>query len=323
MIGVAPLAERGSDVAFLADESGTSYALALGYGEERFGTALRRALTSNVDILLVPEMALPEGDRADFDDRLRSLIVDAQADHFDRTQTLPRLRLVIAGVLGPRRDDSFHRNYAVVFDANGDRHPAFEQRKLSHWNLTQGEQIMFGIDRHHPEQWPLADPIMENSLPGDRLTVLEIPGIGRTATLICADMSQSNPGDWMYINAVLDWLHAPIMDKSICWATADSRRERRPWIVRRSYRAARLARTLVVTTNSMALTRWINEANQSCGSFYPKFEKIGIGLAIDGRRNPPTFDHLLVDVDQRDVVERFLQTPAQWPPFPLPPIISP
>jgi len=318
IIAVAPMAERGSDVEFLADDSRKTYALSLGYGDERFSIALQNALKAGAHILIVPEMALPEGDVDSFDDRMRDLIFSAQDEYLSFTNSLPSLRLVIAGVLGPKRGDGFHRNYAVVFDSNGDRHPSFEQRKLSHWNLTSYEQVMFGIDRHHPQQWPLANPIFENSLPGDRLTVLEIPGIGRTATLICADMSQNNPGDWMYINAVLDWLNAPIMDKSICWATADARGERRSWIVRRSYRAARLARTMVITTNSMSLTRWVNETNKLSGN-YPSFSTVGIGLAIDGRENPPTFDHILVDVNRQGVVECFTSTPEHWPLFPASP----
>jgi hypothetical protein len=317
-IALAPLAERGSDVAFVPSECRSKYALRLAYDEARFAEALARALEQGVNILLVPEMALPEGNPDDFDKRMRQLFLNVQADHYARRGKAGQLRLVIAGVLGGTRPDGFHRNYAVAFDANGEQPDGFRQLKLSHWNLTRSEQDRFGITHYQAPEGPLSDPIEENSLPGDRLSMLEIPGVGRTATLICADMSQNNPGDWLSINAVLDWLYAPVMDKSTCWQIADQTKTARPWIVRRSYRSARLTRTLVITTNSMALSRWVNEANKRSGSAWPPYAEAGIGLAIDGRRDPPSYNHLSVRIDNRGVLEQFASPVSDWKPFPLP-----
>jgi hypothetical protein len=296
----------------------SKYALRLAYDENRFAETLARALDQGVHILLIPEMALPEGNPATFDERMRRIFLEVKVDHFTRTNQASQLRLVIAGVLGGIRADGFHRNYAVAFDADGDQPDGFRQLKLSHWNLTRIEQDRFGITRHQAIHGSLADPVYENSLPAERLTVLEIPGVGRAATLICADMSQNNPGDWLSINAVLDWLYAPIMDKSTCWEIADKMHTPRPWIVRRSYRSARLTGTLVITTNSMALSRWINEANRLAGSTWPPYEKVGIGLAIDGRSDPPGHDHLSVLVDGRNVLEQFARPVKDWKPFPTP-----
>ena len=316
IIAVAPLAERGSDVTFVPSACRSKYALRLAYDETRFAEALTRAHEQGVHILLVPEMALPEGDPVDFDDRMRQLFLDAQADHYARSGQAGQLRLVVAGVLGGTRPDGYHRNYAVAFDSEGGQPDGFRQLKLSHWNLRRSEQDRFGITHYQAPHGALSDPIGENSLPAERLTVLEIPGVGRTATLICADMSQSNPGDWLSINAVLDWLYAPIMDKSTCWQISDRTKTARPWIVQRSYRSARLTGTLVITTNSIALSRWVNEANQLAGSSWPPYEEAGIGLAIDGRRNPPSHNHLSVDVNKRDVLELFARPVCDWKPFP-------
>lgn len=315
VIGVAPLAKRGSDVSFVPDSSKGKYELSLHYDTTRFAAALRRGLDLGVHILLVPEMALPEGEPMSFEKRIGDIIIEAQAEYFEETGLRPDLRLIIAGVLGGKRDDGFHRNYAVLFDANGEQ-SAFEQLKLAHWNLRQSEQIMFGIKNHHAAEWPFDDPIYENSLPGKFLNIIEIPGFGRSAIFICADMSQNNPGDWLSLNAMLDFLYAPIMDKSICWKTADKLGHNRPWIVRRTHRSAVLTKSLAISTNSISLSRWVNEANRINDSDYPLFEQVGIGLAINGVKEPPTFSHVLVDVDYRDDVELFQDLSEDWSLFP-------
>ena len=314
-IAVAPLAECGSDIAFIPSPCCSRYSLRLSYDETRFAEALSRALEQGVHILLVPEMALPEGDPRDFDDRMRQLFLDVQADYFARSGRIGDLRFVLAGVLGNTRDDGYHRNYAVAFDARGEQPTDFRQLKLSHWNITRREQNLFGITSHLPPGTDLSDPIIENSLPATQLAVLEIPGVGRTATLICADMSQNNPGDWLSINAVLDWLYAPIMDKSICWQIADRMNTRRPWIVERTYRSARLAGTMVIATNSMSLSCWVNQANQLNGSTWPPYSDVGIGLAIDGGSNQPKHDHLTVSIHSTSVLGTFSPT-RSWKPFP-------
>lgn len=317
-VAVAPLAERGCDVSFVPSTCRTKYALQLAYDETRFANALALALEQGVHILLVPEMALPEGDPADFGDRMRNLFLEVNAAYFGRTGKVGELRLVMAGVLGGIREDGYHRNYVVAFDGSGEQ-PDIEQLKLAHWNLTRREQDQFAITHHQRGQPPLADPIGENSLPAESLTVLEIPGVGRTATLICADMSQDNPGDWLSLNAVLDWLYAPIMDKSTCWDVSDQLKKKRPWIVRRTYRTARLTRTLVITTNSIALTRWTNEAFRLGQSTWPVYDKAGIGLALDGRRCPPTYSHLSVPIDEQNVVKSFALPTSDWDQFPKAP----
>ncbi len=319
VIAVAPLAECGEDVDFVPGACRRKYALRLTYDETRFAETLTRALEKDVHILLTPEMALPEGDPENFDARMRELILDVRTKHYERSKQVGKLRLVVVGVLGGMRADGYHRNYAAVFDANGDQPQGFRQLKLSHWNLTRAEQDRFGITHHQASCGMLSDPITENSLPASCLSVLEIPGVGRMATLICADMSQNNPGDWLSLNAVLDWLYAPIMDKSTCWHTSDQMKASRPWIVRRSYRSARLTRTLVITTNSMTLSHWVNDENQRTESTWPQYTEVGVGLAIDGRRDPPSYNHLSVDINKRDVIELFACPMSDWKPFPPPP----
>lgn len=318
-IAVAPLAERGGDITFVPSKCRNYYAIQLNYDETRFAEALARALDQQVHILLVPEMALPEGDPDDFGERMRQIFIDVQADYFDRTAKVSELRLVVAGVLGLSKTGGRHHNYAAVFDSDGDQPDKFRQQKLSHWNITSGEQHRFGITHYQSKGGLLSDPIKENSQPADCLSVLEIPGIGRTAILICADMSQNNPGDWLSLNAVLDWLYAPIMDKSICWQISDQMTTPRPWIVRRAFRSARLIRTFVITTNSMALSRWVNEANLREKSAWPPYTEVGIGLAIDGSRDTPAHSHLLIPIDDRRVLSSFAQPVGNWPIFPSEP----
>ena len=305
VIAIAPLAERGCDVTFVPSKCGEKYALQLNYHVSRFAEALRQAHEKGAHILLVPEMALPEGNPEDFNDRLGQLIFDAQAEYNEHKAINSQLRLIVTGVLGGERTDGVHENYAVVFDASGNQPTGFRQIKLSHWNLTKKQQKLFGVNNCQTKCQPLSDPIYENSRVAERFSVLEIPGIGRTAILLCSDMSQNNPGDWLSINAVLDWIYAPIMDKSTCWEISDKKNKPRTWIVQRTYRSARLTGTLIVTTNSMALTHWVNEANNSSDCNWPQYTEVGIGLAIDGRRNPPTHSHVVVGVNENNVLELF------------------
>ena len=305
VIAIAPLAERGCDVTFVPSKCGEKYALQLNYHETRFAEALRRAHEKGAHILLVPEMALPEGNPEDFNDRLGQLIFDAQAEYYEYKAKKSQLRLIVAGVLGGERTDGVHENYAVVFNAFGNQPTGFRQTKLSHWNLTKKQQKLFGVNNCQAKRQPFSDPIYENSRVAERFSVLEIPGIGRTAILLCSDMEQNNPGDWLSINAVLDWIYAPIMDKSTCWEFSDKMNEPRPWIVQRTYRSARLTGTLIVTANSMALTHWVNEANNRNDCDWPQYTEVGIGLAIDGRRNPPTHSHVVVGVNENNVLELF------------------
>jgi hypothetical protein len=147
--------------------------------------------------------------------------------------------------------------------------------------------------------------------------LLDIPGLGRFLTLICADLFHNDPGDWLLANMQVDWLHIPTMDKSICWRLSPARP---PWSVRRAHRAVAALRTRVVATTSMPLSYWVNDENVRTKSRYGQYKACGVGLLLDGRG--PAIKQNLLSADLKapgTVVKSTSWSPAVWPAFPQPP----
>jgi hypothetical protein len=318
-IMVAPLAEVGSDVGLLPSACRQYYGMVLHYPRERFAAVIGQAIAARADVLLLPEMSVREADL----ELLGDTIFECVGAHYDEHGEPPQLSFVFAGVLTDcQNPPDCHRNFAVIFDSQGNQAP-IRQLKLSHWNLRKDEQDRFGVTYHHESVGPLNDPIFENSEPAAEILICDLPRVGRCVTLICADMSQDNPGDWLFMNADLGWIHAPIMDKSICWQNSDEKGHNRPWIVRRAHRAAVLSRGHVVTTNSMALTHWVNGANgrqaaSGASDVYPQYAASGIGLAlaVDGK-GQVRYQHLLARLSESDVALSYDLAIDTWPAYPL------
>jgi len=137
--------------------------------------------------------------------------------------------------------------------------------------------------------------VKENISGGDVAYIADLDGLGRLINLICADVDQYSPGDWLlaYINA--DWINAPIFDKSICW-TYDSKGVNGPWITRKSIRAAKNSDAQIVVSNSMFLTYRLNEANKRRGTSQI-FSKCGVGFIAKGNCGTAIYSQVFVDMD--------------------------
>ena len=185
-----------------------------------------------------------------------------------------------------------------------------EQDKLSHWNLGEAAQSRFGLLGKYPV------PLLEDTQPGNSITIAELPGLGRLLTLICADLSANQPGDWIAENIGIDWLHAPIMDGSSCWT-----QPRVQWAIRRAERAAG-AGTAAVVTNSMALTFWNNqviarESAKDAAYPYRIYTECGIALAVLPRADSIKMQHVTEPMPpRRSPVVHLIDWSGGWDDFP-------
>jgi hypothetical protein len=176
-----------------------------------------------------------------------------------------------------------HRaNYVIILDSTGQE--ICRQDKLFRWNLNKTQIERYGLDTDLNAK---SAEIKENIVGGTEVVVLDLEDIGRVITLICADVNENAPGDWLLAHVRTDWLNAPIMDKSTCW-TFDPKGIHGPWVTRRAYRAACASQCKVVVSNSMTLTHRLNRTNtQLCKDQI--FSQCGIGLLLDGGGAPVFF----------------------------------
>lgn len=315
-LAIAPIVEGGADVAlsFTADRS--AYGMDLRYDKQRIDRVIARAFDEGAHLLFMPEMAVRGADVPYLTERLRHHRLRYLTDR----DQLPHLRYVFAGVLDPTPSAAGrHHNLVKIFDADGSE--LASQVKLSHWNFNRHQQRLFGLEYHHRIDFP--DELMENSEPAECLEVVDLPQIGRVVTLICADVNRNDPGDWLMANARIDWLHFPIMDKSVCWDRSVATGYGPPWIVSRAYRASLAGSAKVVVTNSMALTTWVNGQNGRTGSPFGLLSNAGIGLALNHRGGAVRQHHVTVPLTERDVIMVFDWHPDAWPIFPAPPFTPP
>lgn len=282
---VAPVLEAKDEVTLSSD--GTRYRVVSHDCEKRVEAIVEAAYARQGSILFIPEMAL-----SDVSYRALRLVLNARHRTASAGGTLPPLAYAIVGVMSHEGVNS--RNFVAVLA--GDGRVLAEQEKISRWDLTPDEQRWLGLGKDGER---LPDSLEESITPAERVTLLDLPGFGRLMVLICADMSIHEPGDFLYVNGGVNWVYAPIMDRT--WRPRRDGREEN-WIVARSLRAARASRGNVVVTNSMPLTNVCNETNAARGIDYPSSPVCHVALMLDGRDENPASAFKDVDLRKRDVV---------------------
>ncbi|MBX7512984.1 hypothetical protein K3179_00335 [Qipengyuania sp. GH38] len=282
---VAPVLEAKDEVTL--SSNGTRYRVVSHDFEDRAATIVEAAYTQQGSILFIPEMALS-------DSSYRALRAALRASHSTSSAggTLPHLAYAIVGVMS--HEGVSPRNFVAVLAGNG--RVLAEQDKISRWDLTPEEQRWLGLGK---DDDILPDSLKESIAPAERVTLLDLPGFGRLMVLICADMSIEEPGDFLYVNGGVNWVYAPIMDRT--WRPKRDGSEEN-WIVARSLRAARASRGNVVVTNSMPLTTVCNETNAARGIGYPPSPVCHVALMLDGRDQNPASAFKDVDLRRSDVV---------------------
>ncbi len=297
---VAPVLEAKDEVTFISD--GTQYCVVPNDIEDRAAAIVETAYAQKGSILFMPEMALSDATYRAIKSALR-----AKHSTASKGGVLPPLAYVIVGVKS--HEGLNPRNFVAILA--GDGRVLAEQDKISRWDLKPDEQCWIGLGKDGDI---LPDSLEESITPAERVTLLDLPGFGRLLVLICADMSIQEPGDFLYVNGGVNWLYAPIMDRT--WRPMrDGRKEN--WIVARALRAARATRGNVVVTNSMPLTTVCNETNAARNIPYPASPVCHVALMLDGRDENPASAFKGVDLRRTDVVVREDWYDG-WEPFFLP-----
>jgi hypothetical protein len=152
---------------------------------------------------------------------------------------------------------------------------------------------------------------------GDTVWIADLAGVGRFLTLICADMDYDKSGHWLIRNVAVDWLHAPIMDKSIaCRAIGGGKFE--SWIVERAYTAAKLGVPRVIVTNSLFLTLRMNVTNAQPGSSFPVLKSCVISFMLDQKNAPLAYREIAVKLPATSLLVPKLSWRDAFAPFPPP-----
>lgn len=201
------------------------------------------------------------------------------------------IRYVLAGLkedVGKARgagSEPFNR--VVVLDRTGAEIGA--QTKLHCWDLDAEQCRSYDLRRQDGR--PL-DGAKEFIAPGDRFTILELPGMGRLAVAICEDLGRSQPSAWIGHGMMVDWLVSPVMDGGLTT-------ER--WQAREGAASSRAGYCRVVVANSMALSHRFNRVCRAKGENDTIIRDCGVALLFQPRASQDSAPHvrlLTLDLDR-------------------------
>lgn len=280
-IAVAPVLQELEDAAMVLRTNPDRYGVRLHYDHSRLEAIVAAAVAGAAHLLFLPEMVV---DAAKVD-VLASAVRRCAAAHRGTAGHLPQLRFVVAGLTHDA--DETGNNSIVVLDIEGRK--VFEQDKLCRWNLKWYHQRNYGV---RPDCASDAADLDEDIPGGTQIWIADLQHLGRFLTLICADMDYDKPGDWLIRNVAVDWLHAPVMDKSIAWGF-DGAGEIQPWIVRRAKRAGEIGVPKVIVTNSMLLTLLLNVHNvRFPDPNHPPLDRCAFAFLVDSEDGASKFRQL-------------------------------
>lgn len=295
IVAVAPVLQDLADADVELRTNPDRYGIRVRYATSRLEDIVKAAMAKGAHLLFMPEMAIG----ADQVRALASAIRRSAAAHRQASGKLPDLRFVVAGVAHASGESG--NNSIVVLDLEGKR--VLQQEKLCRWNLKWYHQRNYGLD---PACASGAPDLREDIPGGTKVWIADLEHFGRFLTLICADMDYDKPGDWLVHNISVDWLHAPIMDKSIGWHT-DKDGNLQPWIVSRAKRAGDNGVPKVIVTNSVLFTLRLNEYNaRAADPNYPVLDRCAIAFMLDTRNGASQFRQIEVSLPCPDpIVESF------------------
>jgi predicted amidohydrolase len=305
-IMIAPVLEREAEVNLTGDTACCTYGVRPMDFSSRLDDIVQAALDQKIDAIFMPEMSLSRASVA----YLATALNEHRRAWIRVNRRLPNLSWVIAGVMDDQLGDG--ANYVVVLGPDGSE--VVRQEKISRWNMEPDQQQQFDLAVPGVSVPPRMDEPIRGA---PEVTVVDLPGLGRMTILICADMDVAMPGNWMFANASLDVIYAPIMDKTTPLRHAEPL-DRQPWIVRRSFRAAAIARAKVVMTNSMPLTAIVNRTNAVRGLPFPPFTSCLVALLVDGTAEEVPYRELSVDLAAGSPVTQTVEWNNGWGPFDLP-----
>lgn len=309
VVGIAPMIESGEDISFTPSADERSYSVHLNYPAERIDAIVALAIADGVEILLMPECTIAEANLQ----RLQDQILKASRAHFKAHRELPALRYVFAGIAAlPLKPGGPHRNFIILLNHLGIE--IMRQQKLFPWDLYPRQVKWLGVGDmfNGPPCAPDAPQILEHIALAAKVVLVDLEDMGRVLTMICADMDYNLPGDWLMQHLQIDWLHSPILDKFVANIEPAEGEFQNTWICSRAHRAAFGGHSLVMVTNSMALTHWLRKSCQEGAIDWRWDDPCGIGLLIDATLQDPIYCHVAVPLDSDSPILATREWGVNW-----------
>ncbi len=213
------------------------------------------------------------------------------------------IRYVLVGVRQDGAPGGKPRSRAILLDRTGAE--IFSQTKLHCWDLDADQCRSYDV---RDQDGRLLDGAKEFIAPGERVTIVELPNMGRLAVMICEDLDRDQPSAWLCRAMMLDWIVTPVFDAGLT--------EER-WQAHAGEESSRAGSCRVVVVNSMAVSHRFNRFCQTEGEEDKRITDCGVALLFQPRADPgqpSRIRRLSLDIDAPDpgyVLARW--EPQRWP----------
>lgn len=213
-VAFVPVLRRADDVRFRPVQVGNDprFAVELAPAPQAALVAGARQLVERLErervhVALLPETSVvPEVAEA-----LRAALVA----NYAAADGEPHLRLLVAGVLGARRNE--------VRGFSGAGHRLLVQSKQQPWRLDVRQQERYGVVADLADGGAPVDRDEDLELEGRRISALDDPGFGRLVVLICEDLQRCDPARRIAVDIGPTTVVAPVLDYALRagrWAPA-------------------------------------------------------------------------------------------------------
>ncbi|MBK3775982.1 hypothetical protein GAY31_17795 [Azospirillum brasilense] len=262
VVGVVPLALAEDDLALRTffKDGADWYAAVPGDLGARAAAAIDALAGEGATIVVFPEVTADPATLDAIKAAVRRQAVDGP------------IRYVLVGVRQDGETDAKPRSMAVLLDRTGAE--IFRQTKLHCWDLDSDQCRSYDVCGPDGR---LLDEAKEFIAPGDGVTIVELPNMGRLAVMICEDLGRERPAAWLCRAKLLDWIVTPVMDAGLT--------EER-WQAQAGDESSRAGSCRVVVANSMAFSHRFNRVCDADGEEDKRITDCGVALFFQPRADP-------------------------------------
>lgn len=262
IVGVVPLALAEDDLAIqtFSEDGADWYAAIPRASGGRAAAAIDALAEAGANIVVFPEVTADPATLDAIKAAVRRQAVDGP------------IRYVLVGVRQEGEAEGRPRSTAVLLDRTGAE--IFCQTKLHCWDLDADQCRSYDV--RGPDGRRL-DEAKEFIAPGDGVTIVELPNMGRLAVMICEDLGREQPAAWLCRAKLLDWIVTPVMDAGLT--------EER-WQAHAGDESSRAGSCRVVVANSMSFSHRFNRVCEADGEEDKRITDCGVALFFQPRADP-------------------------------------
>ncbi|WP_188261694.1 hypothetical protein [Azospirillum tabaci] len=262
VVGVVPLALAEEDLVLgtFSKDGADWYAATPGDLGARASSAIDALAAEGATIVVFPEVAADPATLGAIKAAVRRQAVDGP------------IRYVLVGVRQDGEMGGKPRSTAVLLDRTGAE--MFCQTKLHCWDLDADQCRSYDV---RGPDGRLLDEAKEFIAPGDGVTIVELPNMGRLAVMICEDLGREKPAAWLCRAKLLDWIVTPVMDAGLT--------EER-WQAHAGDESSRAGSCRVVVANSMSFSHRFNRVCDADGQEDKRITDCGVALFFQPRADP-------------------------------------